>query len=379
MDVICLIDFGRYDVFTKAKEDRLIKLSNFLALDFSLPDMRDILQNNFNRALSRYVNGGCLSRQDRLVSILFPWIPFDRNAKTLVNEYHRLTDYLPDSNSSSLIVETEVYGGTNPYVLKMMEYLASNLKEDLLGAYVHGSLGTHEEIAYSDFDALAILKEEVLESPKRLAKVAQTLNQARSIMLDFDPLQHHGWFVLSEADLRCYPEAYFPSKLFRYSKSLLPHSGLELKLHVQNSFEREHQAFFKNLCDSVINRLTYRKYPKNMYQLKCLLSEFMLLPALYVQVRDNKSMYKNFCFAAAKSDFSQEDWAIMDEVSSLRSIWSYNISPFGRWVITKSTQLSGFLKSRFSPHIPEHTKAILKDSFYQRMQNLAIIMRRKIL
>ncbi len=51
----------------------------------------------------------------------------------------------------------------------------STVKDDLFGAYVHGSLGTYEEIGYSDFDALVIIKDDVFHSRQRLAALAAEL------------------------------------------------------------------------------------------------------------------------------------------------------------------------------------------------------------
>ena len=55
----------------------------------------------------------------------------------------------------------------------------STVKDDLFGAYVHGSLGNHEETGYSDFDALVIIKDNVFHSRHRLAALATKLGAMR--------------------------------------------------------------------------------------------------------------------------------------------------------------------------------------------------------
>jgi predicted nucleotidyltransferase len=283
----------------------------------------------------------------------------------------------PTGTNPFIRIQVGPYRGRNPHVYKMVEYLKNQLGKDLIGAYIHGSLGTYEEVEYSDFDALVIIKNEVFESPERLSEVAKKLSNARAIMFNFDPLQHHGWFVLTEADLRAYPEYYFPSELFLYAKSLFPDRGLELEIQIQNSSKQIRESFDK-LNSSIIKRMTKKDYPRNMYELKSLMSQFMLLPALYVQVRDKKGIYKKFSFDAAKVDFMEEDWSVMDEVSALRENWFYEISLLKRWLITRPTPLSRFLAKKYSPVIPEQIRRVLTDDFYHRMGHLAITMQRNI-
>jgi predicted nucleotidyltransferase len=332
--------------------------------------------HRFSRDLCTYVNGGFFSRKDFFISILSPANSFHRYAGIICRQYKKRRDSLLDGMSPIFNMKIDVYEGENSSVHRMMEYLSA-VKNDLVGAYVHGSLGTYEEVAFSDFDALVILGDEVFQVPDRFAEVARKINEARGIMFDFDPLQHHGWFVLTESDLNFYPEYYFPMELFRYAKSLFPDKGLKLNIRVQDSSERVRQAF-DELSNGVIRLLTKKRFPKNIYQLKILLSQFMLLPALYVQLRDKKGIFKKFSFETARVDFSNEDWSIMVEVSSLRENWSYRISSFRRLLITKPTLISRFLARRVTPPIPGGMKKVLTDDFYQRMGVLVTRMRRNL-
>src|SRR5512137_1313734 len=163
-----------------------------------------LAQQRFRRNLYKYVNGEFLSWQDTLVSLIVPSTPFRRHAKRISHQYKKTFYALPNQLSSDH-VSIEAYQGKNKHVLQMMEFL-SDFQDDLVGAYLHGSLGTYEEGPFSDFDALVILKNDVLATPERLSRAAHRIYTAQSIMFDFDPLQHHGWVVLSEADLRSYPE-----------------------------------------------------------------------------------------------------------------------------------------------------------------------------
>ena len=73
-------------------------------------------------------------------------------------------------------------------------------------------------------------------------------------MLDLDPLQHHGWFVLTEADLKFYCNAYFGAELFNHSKSLLNNKKPELTLNLRDSAEEIFETFV-NMVIAIIRKL----------------------------------------------------------------------------------------------------------------------------
>lgn len=330
-------------------------------------------QNAFHSDITNYFNGGVLSRSDFYLSVFIPWLPFTRYAKAIIHKYERLLIEIPEGNNPKIKVKIESYKGKNHHVQQMINYLSEHLKEDLIGAYVHGSLGTYEEIPYSDFDALAILKDEVFGSPEKLVRTAKKLNYALTIMLDFDPLQHHGWFVLSELDLRFYCNAYFPIELFKYAKSLFDDKGLELEISLRE-FDYETHETFEKMAEAIIGKIENRQYPKNMYQLKSLLSGFMLLPALYVQARDGRGICKKESFALARSDFDPVHWAIMNKVSEIRADWSYEISALKKLLMCHPHVLCWYFAKNFAPTIPEKIGRVLTAQFYSRMDKLALLM-----
>lgn len=334
-------------------------------------------QNAFHSDITTYINGGIHSHSDLYLSAFIPRLVFARHAKVIIQKHKRFLKEIPRGTISKLYVQIDPCEGENPHVQRMMSFLNEHLKEDLIGAYVHGSLGTCEGVAYSDFDALVILKDEVFESAKRLAGAARKLNHARTIMLDFDPLQHHGWFVLTEKDLKFYCNAYFPVELFKYAKSLFDDKGLELEIILRESDSETREAFEK-MADSIIRKIESQKYPTNTYQLKGLLSEFMLLPALYLQEKNGCGVCKKESFALARADFSSVDWSIMDEVSEIRTNWNYEISPLKKRLMCHPHVLSRYFAKNFAPKIPEKIGGILTSEFYSRMGKLVLLMKEKL-
>ena len=274
-------------------------------------------------------------------------------------------------------IEVERYNGANGYVLQMTGYLDKYLYDDLFGVYVHGSLGTCEEIAYSDFDALVIIKNNVLENPGRLAYVAKKLYGARKFMHKMDPLQHHGWFVLTENDLEDYPQNYFPKELFKYAKSLFPVKGFNIKFS-PDPLEQDSRAPFYGLAMSMRVELENEDYPRDMYQLKGLLSRFMLLPALYCLAKNGKGIFKKFSFAEAKKDFSDPVWRIMDEVSAIRREWRCSVNILQRYLISRTSPMLLRFKRKIGPKVPADIKKKLSLDFYEAILDLIEQMEEKL-
>lgn len=334
-------------------------------------------QNAFHNKLTRYINGGIFSHSDLFFSFFVPGLTFKKYSEEIIRKFKEFTDKIPAQTNADIHVEIESYKGRNRHVIQMSEFLKENLKKDLVGAYLHGSLASYEEIPYSDFDALVILKDELFESPQRLTNTAKKLNQARAIMLDFDPLQHHGWFVLTEADLTYYCNAYFPVELLYHSKSFFDDKGRELEISLRESDFEVYEAFEK-ISDDIINKTANRQYPKNIYQLKNLLSGFMLLPALYIQARDGKAAYKKDSFDMAKADFLPEDWEIMNIVSKIRADWNYKISTLKKRLMSHPHIISRYYIKKFGLRIPDEIGCSLTDEFYSRINKLTSLMKKEL-
>jgi predicted nucleotidyltransferase len=335
-------------------------------------------QNTFHGDLSRYINGCAFSRFSVAISLLSSKQPYKLYSRQLIRKYLSCQEMIPVCTTETKKVNVDLYRGDNVYVLRMMDYLRSKLKDDLLGAYVHGSLAVGEDIPYSDFDALVIIKSEVFSSAERLEHMAYALNDARKIMHEFDPLQHHGWFVLIEDDLTFYCDTYFPTELFVYAKSLLADSGNSLIVSLRPCQSEMSQAFDK-LADSIAGKLMSGQYPDNIFRLKCLTSEFMLLPALYLQKKNGRTVFKKYSFSQAGGDFNTEDWQIMEEISRLRDEWRYDISPFQRRILSRADGFRDYFAWRLGPPIPDAIRGKLTSGFYSKMLKLVELMRSRVL
>lgn len=87
--------------------------------------------------------------------------PYKKNSLLIIRQYKSLNPSLLNKIKAFIDINIDVYKGKNKHVLNMMSYLEKYLKDDLVGAYVHRSLGTYEKLFYSDFAKLAILKKDI--------------------------------------------------------------------------------------------------------------------------------------------------------------------------------------------------------------------------
>lgn len=333
-------------------------------------------QNHLHRDLGSLINGCASSRLEFAAALLSRRFARLRRANQTILEHRLFRRSLPTLLAEAEEIQVPPYEGSNKHVLNMIEALEP-LNDDLLGAYVHGSLGTYEEIGYSDFDALVVIRDEVFDSQHRLAGLAAKLSSLQKIMFRFDPLQHHGWFVLVEADLGFYCDAYFPRELFKYAKSLFRNQGTEICLTARDSFT-ESSEIFMTLCHSILSRIDRGHFPRTLYGLKSLLSEVMILPALYVHLRDGNAVYKKYSFDLASADFTTESWEIMRKISAIRAGWNYIVPRYRTTGRSLPPPLSQVCMRLLSPPIPDALAVRLNKEFYSRISQLIAQMRQAL-
>lgn len=322
--------------------------------------------------LNRYINGGTFTPSGGMLSVFFPKNLFRRNAKLITKMYSKK---FAVSNQEEIRIDFPAYTGQNKELIEMKNEL-NRIRQHLIGAFVHGSYATGEEIPYSDFDGLIILSSKVLSDEKRLAEVALTLHNLRSIMHRIDPFQHHGWFVLSENDLTNYPEWFLPVAVLHHSRSLI--GDISLTLRVQEKSDVDLRQTFFRFCESLQRKLSDKNRHWNLYQLKSIFSEFMMLPASYVQARDRKGIFKKYSFQEMRKDFRSEEYAVMDEVSSIRENWKVDLSLNDKLFLQRLDFLSWKRRQSLSLEAPKNIQSLLDSGLFSRMNIFTDLAKLKI-
>ncbi|MEP7169703.1 MAG: hypothetical protein ABI855_10070 [Bacteroidota bacterium] len=332
-------------------------------------------QREFRVLFLKYFRNGCLSRSDKLLSFVFPFIPFNKNAKIISNAFKKSD--VEKTDFENIVVQIENYSRANLYAKKISDYLNAHIKEELAGAYVHGSVGTSEEISYSDFDGFVILKNDILNQPEKLKKVTATLIESEKIMIEMDPLQHHGWFVFTENDFENYPEYYFPHELLRYSKCLFGSTKINIQLK-KSGYKNEGIESFNKLADGIMRKLNSKTFLENYYSFKNLLSEFMLLPALFIQAKTGNGIFKKFSFEKVRNEMN-EKYKVMDEISLLRTNWNYQPTAFYNFIRKNDFPFLKSIPSKyFSGSLSSEIKNNFDESFINSMKTFVNELKSKL-
>lgn len=333
-----------------------------------------IKRADFRTRLNRYMNGAVFSATDRVRALVSTEWNFRAHAARICADFRDLEPPLPTHPVEQVVVPP--YRFQDHRIVEFRSLLENEFPADIHGVMVHGSFGSGDPVAYSDFDGLIILKDEVFQDPVRLTELAVKLHRMRSRMQQIDPLQHHGWFVLAAADLLQYPASFLPVEVLKNASSIYGNNPLHLQL--ARLQEDPLDRGFLRMAATLSAKIRNGRVPTNHYQAKAFMSEVMLLPTLYVQARDQRGIYKRDSFAAARVDFSPQVWSIMDEFSLMRSKWNFHPQGFDKWMLSQTSWFwLQWRKTRGTPLSPE-LQQLFKPSNMRAVENLILEMRQRI-
>lgn len=228
---------------------------------------------------------------------------------------------------------------------------------------VHGSVGTNEIIPYSDFDGLLIVKDEHVNS----SDLKKFKKESMKLILKFDPLQHHGWFEIKVGDLDNYPESYLPVSTLKHSKLLFPKvPKIELNLKLKENVD------YKPTLVNMINQFEKREIqgwrPNNIYQLKSILSQIMLIPCLYFSAIHNDGIFKRESFQAVRSNFTENEWMPIKTATNIRTHWTYRMNYLQNELFVQPNRFIRKIATRYlAPKIPLHMQQEFSDEFYDNL------------
>jgi len=287
---------------------------------------------------------GSVQRIERLINVLGNrfLIPIDliknilmsRNIPKIVAEIYSFIETIGDFNRSALKhIKTGLIDHFNSekYLSHDSEYLwplislieknRSVIKKYVKNFYIHGSMATLDyEKGFSDVDTLMIISRETTKDYQSLMDFQRTLYPLTKYLYHIDPLQHHGFFCISEIDMDFYPQTFFPLEIFKYSKAVF--SEEPLCFQVRDDGLEAMNALWK-VCQWFRQVYFYgREYAlRNLYFFKLMLSFILIMPTFFLQVV-HKPIYKKDSFEII-SRFFTGNLNIIETASFLRKKWSY--------------------------------------------------------
>lgn len=258
----------------------------------------------------------------------------------------------------------------NTLLIKQIEKLVSDGFQDLfLAIIVQGSVATNEIIPYSDFDGLLLVKDNQYNTKKFKIFVQKSMK----LIYEFDPLQHHGWFVIKESELKAYPQTYFPHELFEYTSLIYPEK-IEFEITIPETID--YSTPFLDLCASLDRKIQGGFHPKNDYQLKAFLSEIMLLPTLFLQAKVKKGIHKKESFEMVKAYVQNDLLGVIEQASSIRANWKpVNVNFIQKFGLTNSNK---HLKKIYQKYFFTKLTYNLNEAFNTDLQKLILQMRKQL-
>jgi len=258
------------------------------------------------------------------------------------------------------------YDGNLALVFELARLIERNYSELFHSVIVHGSVATNEVIPYSDFDGLLIVRDDFVTS-KRLQKFKK---ESMRIIYKFDPLQHHGWFQIIESDLLNYPENYLPVSSLKHSKLIYPiQDSLNFNLEVSNTID--YKISLEGILNQFETRIQNQWEPNNIYELKSILSQIMLIPCLYYSAINNNGIFKRESFEAVKINFTEQEWKPIKIASQVRKDWDKELNFFQSFLLKQTnTLLRKIIRKYVAPRINSKTKEKLNSEFYSNLYKL---------
>lgn len=261
-----------------------------------------------------------------------------------------------------------------PLIKELISVINNKYSNLFVAVIVHGSFATNEIIPYSDFDGLLIVRDKWMGSKKLERFKKETMKQ----ILKFDPLQHHGWFQIKESDLLDYPEHYLPLVILQHSKTIYPFDS-DITLTIKMPRNIDYKSSLINMLNQFEKRDKENWKPKNMYQLKSILSQIMLIPCLYYSAINNKGILKRESFDAVRPLFSSKEWMPIKVASKIRNDWDFKLNFYQKMSYTSSNDLIRKISKKFlGPKIKLKYSELLNDEFYKNLSALTAKIKNSI-
>jgi len=215
-------------------------------------------------------------------------------------------------------------------IINMADYVRDALAEDLLLMVVHESFAYGDFVpGYSDCDTFAIIKKEVVESPKRLMELRTKMVKVPAFFYGIDPFQHHGVLVCSEHDLDSYPLAFLPPHLITAGSLIC--SSVE-KENIKGFLNHEEGAALEEFKKRVkVTRGFLGRKGLNLFQMKNLLSNLVMLPVNFYELKDRSGLGKVEALQRFQEEFPKHK-PFLEALTQIRADWpKHRGTPLGLW------------------------------------------------
>ena len=235
----------------------------------------------------------------------------------------------------------------------------------------YGSQARGNRTGFSDVDAILVIADAAANDPGELRLLRQHVLAALRAVVAYQPMQHHGFEVVTPKLLRAGSQALaLPSAALEKTCSL---NGVGATAWLTDGLADGTSS----LCGLVDRLTSFDAWPAHPWPAHGLVSMLELLPTLYLQ-SSGASVPKWRSFEEARPDF-EEGWWAYDELRNIRSAW-----PRLRMrrveqacFLTRNPWVALAAWRRLPEPLPKSIRPLLTQDLFEGLQTLAVRMRER--
>jgi hypothetical protein len=217
-------------------------------------------------------------------------------------------------------------------LFKMHVFLSAHplIKSKRISVQFIGSIGSKDPIPYSDLDCLIILPSLDNWDLNNIVELKKLYRVVNYYAYMFDPLQHHGAFVLTETELINEFPPFYPMNLMDKAWGYGRDHYFSSSYNIQN---KGCMNFINN--NQFLRRMNYQQeLPNSLYNLKYILSSIFLMPVYYYNAKNKFYCKKNSIEKIIKSEDTIGN--NLNWISKFRRNWQSSSFPIFKKMILKA-------------------------------------------
>ena len=242
---------------------------------------------------------------------------FNLLTKNKFKNYEEIFEYsyekkFNNSYSQTLILSPKKIEGTK--ISKEILNFFTNLNNESLELYIHGSHADDTVTNYSDIDVTIFIKKNFLV---QLNKIKLDLNALNNFIRQFDLDSHHTTFINFEDDKNYYPESFMPLNVLNKSIANVRNNN-KFKTRFCSDLTLDNFFRIKINTQNLIKNISQI----NSENLKLLISQYFMTIILCYQFINNKFKDKKFIFSNIFNENSFiSDKKTFEICSKIRKNW----------------------------------------------------------
>jgi hypothetical protein len=247
--------------------------------------------------------------------------------------------------------------------------LADGLRQSLddpavIDLVFYGSQAHGGRTGFSDVDAVLVVTDEAADDPGELRRIRSRVLAAQRAVIDYQPMQHHGFDVATPRLLEQAEEALGLPEVALANTRSLKGAGVTAAFAAPVASGSALASMAGKLGRSVT-------WPRHPWEAHRQIAMFELLPSLYLQAR-GVLIPKRSSFEEARGDFGDRWWPY-DVLAEVRRAWPRSRRPIleGAALALRNPWAAVAAWRRLPISIPAPVRPLLTPSLLRDLRSLA--------